>query len=425
VLKIRAFLEFAFGRKRTKDRQSLNAMTESPARIEPCSLASIPPTLADSIAELVRTSATLGQRLHPRTAQSLTELVAVMNCYYSNLIEGHHTRPREIERALANDLDKDERRNLQLEARSHIRVQKGIEERSIRGELGEPATREFVRELHRRFYDDATEEMLSVTGADGTTRLRLRPGTFRSSPQEDVAVGRHVPPSSSHVEDFMKYFEERFQLASLGPAQKVVAIAISHHRFNYIHPFLDGNGRVSRLMSHAMALEAGIGANGLWSISRGLARGLSHRSEYKSMMDATDSPRENDADGRGNLSARALLDFVQWFCRIANDQVAFMAKLFDFDSLRQRLRLYVLSKIDGNEDAAALADEAFVRGSFPRGDADRITRRSERTAREALRKLLQLRIVDSETPKGEVFLRFSSDSAEFLFPRLFLPEDLS
>ena len=85
-------------------------------------------------------------------------------------------------------------------------------------------------------------------------------------------------------------------------------MAAAHHRLNYIHPFPDGNGRVSRLMSHAMALKAGIGAHGLWSVSRGLARGLDSGREYKTWMDRADTPRQGDLDGRGNLSRRALVD---------------------------------------------------------------------------------------------------------------------
>ena len=51
-----------------------------------------------------------------------------MNCYYSNLIEGHNTRPRDIARALVGDLDEDEgRRNLQIEAAAHVRVQEKID----------------------------------------------------------------------------------------------------------------------------------------------------------------------------------------------------------------------------------------------------------------------------------------------------------
>ena len=138
--------------------------------------------------------------------------------------------------------------------------------------------------------------------------------------EHDVAVGRHVPPSSARVADFMRYFAERFTLDKMGRAAQLMAMASAHHRFNYIHPFLDGNGRVSRLMSHAMASVAGIGARGLWSVSRGLARGLESRTDYKRMMDYADTPRQGDLDGRGNLSQKALQEFVLWFLRVCLDQ---------------------------------------------------------------------------------------------------------
>src|SRR5580692_10923796 len=163
--------------------------------------------------------------------------------------------------------------------------------------------------------------MLRVEGAGRV--LRMTPGEFRSKPEEDVDVGRHLPPASGRVEAFMAHFERRYRFADLGMGSRIVSMAAAHHRLNYVHPFLDGNGRVSRLMSHAMAHAAGIGAHGLWSISRGLARGLESRGEYKRMMDHADMPRQGDLDGRGNLSQRALGEFVFWFLRVALDQVQF------------------------------------------------------------------------------------------------------
>jgi Fic family protein len=175
-----------------------------------------------------------------------------------------------------------------------------------------------VRWLHRAFYEDAPERVLRIgLGADAFT---MTPGEFRNQAQHDNVVGRHQPPSSRHVNALMQYFEQRYRFAALGSAARVVAMAAAHHRLNYIHPFADGNGRVSRLMSHAMALSAGIGAHGLWSISRGLARGLEDPGEYKRMMDMADSPRRGDLDGRGNLSRQALIEFVTWFCQVALDQ---------------------------------------------------------------------------------------------------------
>ena len=328
---------------------------------------------------------------------------------------------RDIERALANDLDVGGRRDLQIEARAHIRVQREVDDLFLSGRLGEPASPDFVRKLHRDFYADAPPAMLVVSGS-GDQRFQMLPGEFRKRPEQNVSVGRHQPPSSDEVETFMEYFARRFQLSVMGPAQKLVAMAAAHHRFNYIHPFPDGNGRVSRLMSHAMALNAGIGAHGLWSISRGLARGLRDRSEYKRMMDAADSPRMSDTDGRGNLSAKALLEFVTWFVEVALDQVKFMGNLFEFDRLRGRLQQYVSGQLGLGVEATALIDEVFLRGQLPRGEAARITKRPERTARDILGKLVRAGLLESETPKGDVFLHLSSDSAQFLFPMLF-PEN--
>jgi Fic family protein len=88
--------------------------------------------------------------------------------------------------------------------------------------------------------------------------LVMVPGQFRNRPEHDNAVGRHQPPSSARVAEFVEYFERRYRFASLGAAGRIAAMAAAHHRLNYIHPFPDGNGRVSRLMSHAMGLEQSI-----------------------------------------------------------------------------------------------------------------------------------------------------------------------
>lgn len=398
---------------------------ENPARIEPSLLQVYPRELGDLLAELPAAAALLGVRLHPVSAGGLASMVRVMNCYYSNLIEGHNTQPRDIERALVspgtaivkdNSSDPD-RRDLQLEARAHMRVQAEVDALHASQSYGEPASRERIRWLHREFYRGASERMLRVEHADGP--YQLVPGELRSEPRHDVIVGRHHPPSSARVADFMAYFEQRYQFTRLGPGERIVAMAAAHHRFNYIHPFPDGNGRVSRLMSHAMALQAGIGAHGLWSIARGLARGLRGPSEYKTMMDAADSPRRGDLDGRGNLSLEALNEFVIWFCRVALDQIRFMTSMFEFDRLAERLSAYVQETLGLSAAAAEIPLEVLRVGELPRGQAARTTKQSERTAREALSALVHAKLLISDTPKGPVRLHFNSENANPLFPRLF------
>ena len=391
---------------------------ESPQRIEPCFLERLSPEIGDLIATLARTATQLGGRLHPRTAASLAGLVRIMNCYYSNLIEGHNTSLRDIENALADELEPaEDRRNLQIEARAHIQVQRHIDECHESGQLPEPAALDFIADLHRRFYTDASPAMLRIQGTG--RQFDMTPGKFRSGIEQDVSVGRHVPPSSQHVTGFMDYFAQRYQLASLGEGQRLIAMAAAHHRFNFIHPFPDGNGRVSRLMSHAMALRAGVGAHGLWSISRGLARGLEDRTDYKRMMDYADTPRQGDLDGRGNLSLRALEAYVIWFLKVCIDQVAFMSGLFQLDRLSERLVRYADQRNLRPESRYILL-EALRRGEMPRGEAARVSGLKERTARDLLARLLSDGILFSDTPKGPVSLRFPRQAVDTLFPALYL-----
>jgi Fic family protein len=216
----------------------------------------------------------------------------------------------------------------------------------------------------------------------------------------------------------MTYFEQRYAFARLGPAQRILAIPAAHHRFNYIHPFPDGNGRVSRLMSHAMALHAGIGAHGLWSISRGLARGLESRTEYKSMMDHADMPRQGDLDGRGNLSLRAMTEFSTWFLKVCLDQVRFMSGMFDLAGLVDRLRAYTATE-GWRAEAGVLLTETLHRGEIARGEAASITGLGERTARALLGTLVDQGLLGSDSPKGPVSLRFPIKALDVLFPRLF------
>ena len=397
---------------------SAKSRPESVQRIEPTSFEAVPPELADLATELAAAASALGNALHPRTAASLARLVRIMNAYYSNLIEGQHTRPRDIERALVGDLDADEtRRNLQLEAASHVRVQTIVDRLAADGQLREPASEEFIQFLHREFYDGVPESMLFVR----STRpdYRMKPGEWRSNAEDDVVVGRHRPPSSAHVEESMRYFSARFRFAEMGASTKIFAMAIAHHRLNYIHPFPDGNGRVSRLMSHAMAHAAGIGAHGLWSVSRGLARGLDSRNEYKSMMDLADTPREGALDGRGNLSLKALTEFVAWFLRVCLDQVRFMSSLFELNALGFRLRELVEHRYRLRPEAATLVEQLLARGELERARVPIVLGMAERSARRIVSELVELGLVGSATPKGPLSLQFTPTDSELLFPRLF------
>jgi len=403
---------------------------EATSRIEPARIDALTGDLPDLVADLSARAEGLGRALHPKTAAHLADLVRLMNTYYSNLIEGHNTRPRDIERALAGARD-DDQRDLQQEAVAHYRVQQRIDHDAAAGTLADPAGPDFIRGLHRDFYAGASQATLTMSG-NGRSFV-MAPGEWRRSSAQDADIGRHLPPSSDRVPAFMDYFHQRFAFDPLpgqamlgvgkGKGRRILAMATAHHRFNWIHPFPDGNGRVSRLMSHAMAQAAGIGAHGLWSVSRGLARGLQPgiegRQEYRQHMAWADQPRQGDRDGPGNLSLKGLEVFATWFLKVCLDQVDYMSGLFELDTLSARLARYVALDEALPAESNRLLQEALVRGEFERGEAERIARMPERSARRLLKQLTDAGLLASDTPKGPVSLRFPSDMLEVLFPRLY------
>ena len=395
-------------------------MIEAATRIEPCGIEEmIPEALSDLVVAVGEEAAEIGRGLHPESAAELRGILRIMNAYHSNLIEGHNTRPRDIESALRGAPV--ENRPLAEEAAAHVRVQEWIDGIADAGALPEPTSVTFIADIHRRFYTEMPAEF-RYAEHDGR-RVEVVPGAFRA---EETQVGRHLPPSPSRIADFMAHYEQRYAALTRRATGRILAIPAAHHRLNYIHPFLDGNGRVSCLVSHAMIRKAGIGAGGLWSISRGLARGLDDRGDYKRWMDAADMPRQGDRDGRGNLSMRSLAGFTSWFLTVMLDQVRFTRTMLDLDRLRPRYLALVRDVTAGDERVGKLVERVLRYGSLPRGDAKIVLRVSERTARSALRAALDAGFLTSTGEKTPVRIAFPIDYRERLFPNLFseAPVDL-
>jgi hypothetical protein len=166
---------------------------ESVTQMEPLLISESAPlrgALTDLAIDLAGKAAGLRSSLAPGIRGALADLVRSMNCYYSNLIEGHDTHPVDIERALKNDYSKDRtKRDLQLEAKAHISVQQWIDAGNLSGRA---VTSEGLREVHRRFCELLPDDMLWVEEPETHERLRVVPGELRL---RDVKVGRHAAVS--------------------------------------------------------------------------------------------------------------------------------------------------------------------------------------------------------------------------------------
>ena len=367
--------------------------------------------LTDVAVELAAKSAGFRRSLPGGVLTALTDLVRAMNCYYSNLIEGHDTHPVDIERALKNDYSADaEKRNLQLEAKAHITVQKWIDEGGL---TGRATTADGLTEIHRRFGELLPEELLWTEDPETGERIKVIPGELR---QRDVKVGRHIPVSPGALPRFLERFEAVY--GKLGKTDTILAAASAHHRLLWIHPFLDGNGRVARLMSYAMLLET-LDTGGVWSIARGLAR---DEGTYKSQLMACDAERRNDLDGRGHLSEEALAKFTRFFLSTCIDQVEFMEGVIQPDRLRDRILIWTEEEIRANAlppKSGAVLEAVHYRGELPRGEVAHIIGTSERQARRVTSALLGREVLVSESSRAPLRLAFPAKLAARWMPGLF------
>ena len=367
--------------------------------------------LADLALDLAVRSAGFKRSLPPGIGVALADLVRAMNCYYSNLIEGHDTHPIDIERALKDDYSNDAgKRDLQLEARAHIEVQRWIDEGGLRGRATSAGG---IREIHSRFVKHLPESLLWVENPETKERMGVLPGALRET---DERVGRHVAISPGAVPRFLDQFEHAY--SRLGRTDTILGAAAAHHRLAWIHPFLDGNGRVARLMSHAVLLEA-LDTGGIWSVARGLARNVQ---SYKSHLAQADLPRRNDLDGGGNLSEEGLAKFIQFFLETCIDQVVFMEGRVRPDKLRLRILRWAEDETHAGAlppKAGAILESVLYRGELPRGDVGGVLGTTDRHGRRIVAALLERGALTSEGPRAPLRLAFPAILASEWMPGLF------
>jgi Fic family protein len=356
-------------------------------------------------------------RLAPGTATAVGDLVRGMNCYYSNLIEGHDTRPIDIERALRADLAAEpKRRNLQLEATAHIAVQGAIDAGEL-DDLAEPSA--LAIEIHRRFYERMPPELCFVEERDSGRQVEVQPGRLRDS---HVEVGHHLAPAPEELPGWLSRLDEGAP-ERFGRADRLVAIAAHHHRLLWVHPFADGNGRTARLLSHALLRRASVGS-ALWSVSRGLARNVE---AYKAYLARADAPPQGALDGRGILSDGRLAAFCRFFLAACLDQVRFMRALLAPEALSGRVREFVAAEAAGGRldpRVGPLLEAAVLFGRVPRAEVPGLVGTSDRQARRLVRPLVERGLLTG-AKDAPLEVAFPLGETERLFPHLWAPSGVA
>lgn len=386
-------------------------MYDSPHQFEPLFPRSGLERLLERASLITESALELSGTAHPLTLAAIRELVRSMNSYYSNRIEGQSTTPLNIEKALKQDFSaQPEVARLQRLAVAHIEAECELE--ALVAAEAQPLSAGFILRAHSALYGRLCAE--DRTTAEGDVVL---PGEART---KDVKVGRHVPPTAVSLQRFLARFDEVYNSRRSWDYQ-LVAIACAHHRIAWIHPFMDGNGRATRLQTHCALWPV---SKGLWSVNRGLAR---HRQRYFATLANADEPRRGDIDGRGNLTERGLVEWADFFLSICEDQVAFMKSMLNLDEFKKRLDVLALfrmahntKKVGGMRREAVLPlHYAFTSGSMTRGEFSQMTGLGERVSRSLMSYLLKQGLLVSDTAYGPVRLGLPLDSLQYLFPALY------
>ena len=373
--------------------------------------------LHELAAQLIAECHTLQGQAGASMVRALSPKLRAMNSYYTNKIEGQHTKPAEIERAINNDFSADAALAIkQRVAVAHMEVEEQLEQALAKTAPGGIFSPQLVCEIHRLFYSKLPEADRVTDEGEAVV-----PGEYR---KRGVNTGLHVAPPPDDLDGLMRAWAERYcKLA--GTEALLIGAACSHHRLVWIHPFIDGNGRAARLHTHLVLHAMGL-TQGLWSPMRGLAR---TQEQYYARLNNADLPRRNDLDGRGPLSQEELVAFASYFLGVCLDQVRFMRERLDLASLKDRLKsmLHFLQQQPwdvGSEKSVVKIDalEALhyvaMTGPVERSRFVAITGLGERTGRRVLASLLDYGVLTGESPRSPVAFGVPFASLRFLFPNL-------
>lgn len=365
-------------------------------------------------------SATLTGGHNIFTIEAIKELLRKINSYYSNKIESQGTHPIDIDRAMKKDFFDDiKKKNLQILSIRHIEVQKFVEDYFIKNNSSTPFSQEFIKNIHKEFYSsDDMKVFLNIKQNEKNTTMTA--GEFRN---KDVYIAEHIAPKYKYIESLMNQFDSLYKLPIKSTkALKLIYILASHHRLAWIHPFLDGNGRTSRLALDGAFNYIRLDGYGLWNISRGLSRASE---DYKKYLSLADMPRQGDYDGRGALSMRSLKEFVKFMLKTSLDQIEFMSKNLNLSTLNNRIEKYV--KLSQNDIldikplpkySLSLLKELLICGELQRGKVKDIIGTKDRAATYLIKDLLEREYIQSDTPKGAIRLKINAHFGSYLIPEL-------
>ena len=171
-------------------------------------------------------------------------------------------------------------------------------------EPGAPITEHLLRGLH-------------ATAVQGLLREGDRsPGQYRSGPVQ-IAAAPHLPPDALDVPRYMAELTA-FVNQAHAPKYDLMKVALAHHRFAWVQPFSNGNGRVVRLMTHALLIKYGFQVAAAGRLLNPAAVFCADRSRYDALLSLADSGAEADLEAWCVYVLAGIRDELQKVIRLAD-----------------------------------------------------------------------------------------------------------
>lgn len=274
-------------------------------------------TLTDLIIELdFLRKKQLGGSTNPKVFFQLKHIFHTLESIGSARIEGNNTTIAEyIETKLEGTQS-----NVSSDIREIQNIEKAMEfiEDNV---VDYPINKTFLSELHKMI----VEGLSPPPNGEGDHT----PGVYRKNNLK-INKSNHIPPDYLVVNDYM---QELFDFIDKNDSPKydLLKAAIAHHRFVWIHPFGNGNGRTVRLFTYAMLVKTGFNVN-VGRIINPTAVFCSNRNDYYEKLGKADTGTDI-----------GILEWCEYVLKGLKEEIEKIDKLSDYDYLKKEILLPTIS----------------------------------------------------------------------------------
>jgi len=269
-------------------------------------------TLTDLIIELDHLrKKQLGGSTHPKVFFQLKHIFHTLESIGSARIEGNNTTIAEYIETKLSDIKvvSPSIREIQNIEKAMAFIEENVSDY--------PINRLFLSEMHKKIVDG----LKPPPDGEGDAT----PGDYRKINLR-INKSTHKPPEWLAVEDYMNELLE-FVNKDDSPKYDLLKTAIAHHRFVWIHPFGNGNGRTVRLFTYAMLVKAGFNVN-VGRIINPTAVFCSNRNDYYNFLSEADKGTDE-----------GLTAWIEYVLKGLKDEIEKIDKLSDYDFLRKEILL--------------------------------------------------------------------------------------